>query len=230
MLRVAVSWSGGKDSALAFHKALTQGHEICCITTFLWENPSLAHPINFLELQAKAIKIRHFKVETREPYFESYKQALSHFADEESIEAVVTGDIAPLDAFHGNWMDEVCKSLGLKVIKPLWGVDRRQILNDLFSQGFKAVFSCVKKPWFNEHWIGRELSHESLQELEILHEHYGIDLCGENGEYHTLITDAPFFEQKIEISKYSVERHNGNFYVKLEEASLKPKKMVKTNE
>jgi len=224
VLRVAVSWSGGKDSALAYNEALIQGHEICCIITFLWENPSIAHPINFLELQAKALEMQHFKFEAREPYFESYKQALSCLAKEENIKGVVTGDIAPLDAFHGNWMDNICRSLNLKLIKPLWGVDRRQILNNLISQGFNAVFSCVKKPWFNDYWVGRELSWESLQELEALKKRYGIDLCGENGEYHTLVTDAPFFRRIIEISKYGVEVHDGNFYMRVEEASLKPKK------
>lgn len=222
-MRVAVSWSGGKDSCLAYQKALAQDHEICGIITFLWENPSLAHPLHIIELQAKAIKTKHFKAETKEPYFEHYRKALSSLAKEESIEGIVTGDIAPLDAFHGNWMDDVCKGLNLKVIKPLWGVDRHQILKELISQGCKAVFSCVKKPWFDEKWLGRELNWESLEELKTLRNCYGIDLCGENGEYHTLITDAPIFKEIIEISRYIVERRNGTFYMKIEEAYLKPK-------
>lgn len=222
-LLVVVSWSGGKDSCLAYNKAKAQGHEICGIITFLWENPSLAHPLNVIELQAKALRIKHFKAETREPYFEHYKQALSRLAEEEGIEGIVTGDIAPLDAFHGNWIDNVCRELNLKVIKPLWGVDRHQILEELISQGYKAVFSCVKTPWFNEAWLGRELNWESMKELETLRDRYGMDLCGENGEYHTLITDAPIFKETIEISKYNLERRNGTFYMKIEEASLKPK-------
>jgi uncharacterized protein (TIGR00290 family) len=208
---------------LAYQKTAAQGHEICCIVTFLWENPSLAHPIQIIELQAKALKTRHFKAETREPYFEHYQKAIFSLAKEEGIEGIVTGDIAPLDAFHGNWMEDVCKGLNLKLIKPLWGVDRYQILKELISEGCKAVFSCVKKPWFDERWLGRELNWESLEELKKLRDRYGIDLCGENGEYHTLITDAPIFKETIKISKHTVERRNGTFYMKIEEASLKPK-------
>ncbi|MCS7095451.1 MAG: diphthine--ammonia ligase [Candidatus Bathyarchaeota archaeon] len=222
-MRVVVSWSGGKDSCLAYQKALTQGHEICGIVTFLWENPSHAHPLCIVELQAKALKTKHFKAETREPYFEHYKNALLHLTENEGIEAIVTGDIAPLDAFHGNWMDSICKELGIEVIKPLWGIDRYQILKELISQGCKAVFSCVKKPWFNENWLGRELTWEAIEELKTLRDRYGIDLCGENGEYHTLIIDAPILKETIEISKYDIERHNGAFYMKIVEASLKPK-------
>jgi uncharacterized protein (TIGR00290 family) len=120
-------------------------------------------------------------------------------------------------------MEDVCKGLNLKLIKPLWGVDRYQILKELISEGCKAVFSCVKKPWFDERWLGRELNWESLEELKKLRDRYGIDLCGENGEYHTLITDAPIFKETIKISKHTVERRNGTFYMKIEEASLKPK-------
>ncbi|MEM2953731.1 MAG: diphthine--ammonia ligase [Candidatus Bathyarchaeia archaeon] len=223
---MAVSWSGGKDSYLAYQKAIAQDHEICCIITFLWENPSIAHPLNIIELQAKALKIKHFKAETKEPYFEYYRQALSRLVEEENIEGIVTGDIAPLDAFHGNWMTDVCKRLNVKVIKPLWGVDRHQILQEIISQGCRAVFSCVKKPWFDEGWIGRQLNWKTLKELETLRDLYGIDLCGENGEYHTLITDAPTFKETIEISKFNIERSNGAFYMKIEEASLKPKHVM----
>ncbi len=210
-LRVLVSWSGGKDSCLAYHKALAQGHKIYGIVTFIWEKPSLAHPLKITELQAKALETKYFKAETREPYFEHYKKAISKLAENGGIEGIVTGDIAPLDAFHGNWMDNICKELNIKLIRPLWGVDRYQILKELISQGCKAVFSCVKMPWFNEKWLGRELNWESLEELKILGNRYGMDLCGENGEYHTLVTDAPIFKKAIEISKFSVERCNGTF-------------------
>lgn len=216
----------GKDSCLAYQKALAQGHEICGIITFLWENPSLAHPTGIIELQAKALKTKLFKAETRKPCFEHYKQAISNLAEKEGIEGIVTGDIAPLDAFHGNWMDNVCKEVNMKLIKPLWGVDRYKILQELISQGCKAVFSCVKTPWFNEKWLGRELDWETLEKLKKLRDSYGIDLCGENGEYHTLITDAPTFKETIEISKFNVEKHGGTFYVKIEEASIKPKHVM----
>ncbi|MBC7130519.1 diphthine--ammonia ligase [Candidatus Bathyarchaeota archaeon] len=222
-MKVAVSWSGGKDSCIAYQRALAKSFNIRCIVTFIWETPSIAHPLPIIELQAEAIEKKLFKANVSEPYFQQYQQAISQLVDKEGIQAIVTGDIAPVDAFHGNWMDNVCEGLNVKVLKPIWGIDRYTLLKDLITSGCKAVFSCVKKPWFDESWIGRELNWETLQKLEALKEKYSIDLCGEYGEYHTLILDAPFFKKKIEISKYSIERRNGNFYMKVKEASLKPK-------
>lgn len=56
---------------------------------------------------------------------------------------------------------------------------------------FQSYFSCVKKPWFNEEWLGRELNMETLERLKDLSAKQGIDLCSENGEYHTLVLTAP---------------------------------------
>lgn len=224
-MRVAVSWSGGKDSCLAYQKAIAQGHEVGSIITFLWENPSVAHPIRIIDLQAKTMRVKQVKMEVREPYFEQYRKAIAHITEEERIEGIVTGDMAIVDPFHGNWMENVCKNLGVKVIKPLWNADRRQIIEELLYQGIRAVFSCVKQPWFSVEWIGRELNWKSLEELEALREKSGMDLCGENGEYHTIILDAPFFDEAIEISKYTKEKRNGTFFINIEEISLKPKSM-----
>jgi len=222
-LRVAISWSGGKDSCLAYLKAVQLGFSISCLVTFLWEKPSLAHPLSIIELQAKASGTRLYKARVREPYFEQYRQAIRDLVKENNIEAIIVGDIAPLDAFHGNWMENVCQGLGIRVLKPLWEIERRKLLEDLISSHCKVVFSCVKKPWFSESWVGRELDWESLGELEKLSREYGIDLSGENGEYHTLVLDAPFFKETIKISRYSIDSHNGSFYMRVEEAFLEPK-------
>ena len=178
-MKVAVSWSGGKDSCLACSKAITQGYDVTHIVTFIWETPSLAHPLPLIALQSKALGIRHIEARVKEPYFEQYKETISRLIKENGIEGIVTGDISFVDSYHGNWIDDVCKGLNIEVIKPLWGVDRYEILNELISQGFKAVFTCAKQPWFDEKWLGRELDWECLKDLKELREKYGIDLCGE---------------------------------------------------
>ena len=146
-MKVAVSWSGGKDSGLACSKAITQGYDVTHIVTFIWETPSLAHPLPLIALQSKALGIRHIEARVKEPYFEQYKETISRLIKENGIEGIVTGDISFVDSYHGNWIDDVCKGLNIEVIKPLWGVDRYEILNELISQGFKAVFTCAKQPY-----------------------------------------------------------------------------------
>lgn len=222
-MKVAVSWSGGKDSCLACSKAIARGYDVTHIVTFIWETPSLAHPLPLIALQSKALGIRHIEARVKEPYFEQYKETISRLIKENGIEGIVTGDISFVDSYHGNWVDDVCKGLNIEVIKPLWGVDHYEILNELISQGFKAVFTCAKQPWFDEEWLGRKLDWECLKDLKELREKYGIDICGELGEYHTMIIDAPIFKEAIEISKFSKEKQNTVLFMRISEFSLKPK-------
>lgn len=96
-------------------------------------------------------------------------------------------------------------------------------MEELIRKGFRVIFSCVKKPWFNEEWLGRELNLETLERLKDLSAKQGIDLCGENGEYHTLVLDSPDFNKYIEIAEHSIERRNGSFFIRIDEAYLKNK-------
>jgi diphthine-ammonia ligase len=227
-LKVAVLWSGGKDSSLACYKAIAQGYDVNDIVTFIWETPSPcahAHPLLLIALQSKALGIKHIeaRVKDGQPYFEQYIEAISHLIKEDGIEGIVTGDIVFLDISRRNWMDDICRELSIKIIKPLWDIDRYEMLTELISQGFKAVFTSVEQRWFDETWLGRELDWECLEDLKELREKYGIDLCGEFGEYHTMIVDAPFFKETIEISKFSKEKMDAVLFMKVIESSLKPK-------
>ena len=225
-MKVAASWSGGKDSCLACYKAIAQGYDVINLVTFIWETPSLAHPLPLIALQSKALGIKQIEAKVKEPYFEQYIETLSRLIKENGIEGIVTGDIYFVDSSHRNWMDDVCKELSIEIIKPLWDVDRYEILNELISRGFKAVFTCAKQPWFDEKWLGRELDWECLKDLTELREKYGIDICGELGEYHTMIIDAPIFKEAIHISKFSKEKQNTVLFMRISEFSLKPKNQL----
>lgn len=87
---------------------------------------------------------------------------------------------------------------------PLWGRPRRELLSNLLESGFKAVFSLVKKPWFTEEWVGRALDQRAVDDLERLALETDLDLCGENGEYHTLVLDGPIFKKTLVISASTV--------------------------
>ncbi len=157
------------------------------------------------------------------PYFEAYRQTIFQLKKDYGVEGVVTGDISYVDSFHGNWIDDVCKDTGVKVIKPLWGLDRSQILTELVSSGFKVIFTCVKQPWFSEGWLGRTLDMQSIRDLKELNEECGMDMCGEMGEYHTMTLDAPFFTQTVQISEFKREKIGDAFVLEPIELSLAPK-------
>ncbi len=191
------------------------------ICSYSW--PSVCHPLPLMRLQSKVMEIPHLQVRVKEPYREGYRGAISRLKKTEGIEGIVTGDIYVVDSTHGRWMESVCKGLDVDVIMPLWGQDTFQVLNEEVSEGFRAIFTCLKQPWFNEEWLGRELNERCLEDLKALIDRCGIDPCGENGEYHTMVIDGPIFNEAIEISKYSKEKQNNRLFIKISEFYLKSK-------
>jgi uncharacterized protein (TIGR00290 family) len=200
--RAVVLWTGGKDCNLALWEAKRAGYQIAALVTFATNRYKFkAHPVPILIAQAKALSIPHLSIEINEPYKESYQKALAELKRSLQIDTVITGDIAEVDGYH-NWITECSKPAKLNVWLPLWNLNRFQVLNNVIDFGFKTIFSCVKKPWFNRSWLGRELNRETLLELEKIRETSGLDICGEQGEYHTFVLDSPLFRKTIKVESF----------------------------
>ncbi len=167
------------------------------------------HPTTITKLQSEAVETRFLWDRLEPPYLEAYRESILELKNEFGIEAIVTGDIT-VDSFHGAWIDEVCKDTGVKVLKPLWEMDRNAILDDLIGSGFKVIFTCVKEPWMTDDWLGRTIDAQRVKEMEALHEKNGLDICGEFGEYHTMTLDAPFFTKTIQVPMFKMKRWTHN--------------------
>lgn len=94
---------------------------------------------------------------------------------------------------------------------PLFGKDRMELLEALLQLDFDIIYSCVKAPFFNSSWIGRRLDRTALNEMmamaatEFLTDEQitagikPLDLCGERGEYHTMVLDSPTYQNRVEL-------------------------------
>jgi diphthine-ammonia ligase len=221
--RAAVLWTGGKDSALSMHLAQSMGYQICCLATFVpSEAKFLAHPIDFIRNQSISALMPLHLIEIREPFRQGYENAIRTLKNNLGIEALITGDIAEVDG-QANWIRQCSESLNIDVQTPLWNWDRLTLLQRLIQEKFKVIFSCVKSPWLCEKWIGKEIDHAAVEDLQKVRSATGLDLCGEQGEYHTLVTDAPFFKKKIQIKSYSKKQKDSMSYIAIEQLEMTPK-------
>jgi len=225
-MKVAVSWSGGMESALACYKASKLGHDIKYLVVFVAETwPSFCHPLKIMELQAKSIGIPLLKLQVKEPYEQSYREAIKKLI-EGGIKGIITGDIYVVDDIHGRWMDKVTAGLDISVIMPLWAQDTSKVLNEEVTSGFRSVFTCLGKKWFTKEWLGKELNQTTVNELRTLAKEKGMDPCGENGEYHTMTIDGPNFKETINISNFAKEERNNRLFIKIKEYSSKNKNIL----
>ena len=191
--KAAVLWTGGKDSALALQVSLNL-YDIRRLVCFVpVDNRQFyAHPTELMELQAQKIRIPIEFVPISEPYKQSYHQQIETIRDS-GTEVLITGDISTVGGMP-NWIDEVAADL-VEVYKPLWELDRHTILDTLISNKFKVVCSLAYKKHFQPTIAGRYFDAKLISELKQL----PIDACGEQGEYHTWVLDAPFFKAPVQL-------------------------------
>ncbi len=115
----AMLWTGGKDSALAMYHAQQAGYNIRCLATFAPLHATfLAHPLDFIAMQAAALALPHYVLPVSEPFDEGYEYSLQWLKEKTGIDSVVTGDIDAVDG-KPNWVRERCRSLELDVYTPL---------------------------------------------------------------------------------------------------------------
>jgi uncharacterized protein (TIGR00290 family) len=221
---VAMSWTGGKDSSLAFYEAELLGYEINCLVTFAGDQGTfIAHPLDLIVLQAHALGRPHYRIDVREPFDRGYENAISSLKDQYGIDTLVTGDIGEIAGHDPNWIVDRAARCNVEVIRPLWHYNRIELLNRLLELGFKAVFSCVKRPWFTDEWLGMELTKRRIQQLVQISQRTGLDTCGEQGEYHTLALDGPQFKKSVRIESYSKREKDSIMYLALEHFHLEEK-------
>jgi uncharacterized protein (TIGR00290 family) len=219
--KATVLWTGGKDSALALYEARLSGYEIVSLVTFIPDEADfLAHPLSIMEAQSQALNLPHRTILISEPFKENYENAISSIKEKFEVDTLVTGDISPVDGYP-NWIRECSLPSRMKVFTPLWGQDRRTILNRLLFLRFQVIFSGVKKTWFTEDWLGREITNSSVEQLKVLGRETGLDLCGEQGEYHSLVLDGPPFLKRIEIKAFSKGVKDSMCYLKIEDWTIR---------
>ena len=199
-MRLAGLLSGGKDSVYAAHLTQRQGHQLAYLVSLRSRNPDsyMFHTVNIdlTRLQAEA-----WQIEYREALTEGEKE--KELADLEAalaeldIDGIITGAIA--SNYQRERIDKITNKLGIKHLSPLWGKDRKQLLNDMIESGMEIIFSAVAAHGLDKTWLGEKIDTGRVSKLKALSDKYGVDMCGEGGEYESLVVDAPWFTKRIQI-------------------------------
>ena len=196
-MNFAMSYSFGKDSAFALYKMLEAGHKPVCLVTTINKNngKSWTHGINsnIIERSAKALDLPIILVPCDAKNYENaFEDALKE-SKNMGATACVFGD---MDInLHLEWNKARCMNAELECITPLWGINRERVIFEELNIGFTAVIKCIEKKFLGTEFLGKIIDKNILNKIQST----GADICGENGEYHTLVINGPIYKNSIEI-------------------------------
>jgi len=144
---------------------------------------------------------------------EEYEKIMSQFVESAkavNIEYFAFGDFF-LDDVR-SYREENLTGTGISPLFPIWGIPTDKLSREMMRSGLKAVITCVDPKKLPQEFIGREYNEAFLEDLP-----EGVDPCGENGEFHSFVFDAPNFARPIEISLGEVVKRDGFIFVDIVE-------------
>lgn len=194
------NWSSGKDSALALYKTLQANEfEICSLVTSVntHYNRISMHGVRteLLEKQAESLKLPLHKMEipempSMEIYEEIMKKTLEGFKNE-GVTHSIFGDIFLEDL--RKYREDKLQAINFKGVFPLWKIKTQKLMDEFLDLGFKTIVTCVNEKYLDKSFAGRIIDKTFIRELP-----KNVDVCGENGEFHTFTFDGPIFSKPIE--------------------------------
>ena len=195
--KAIVSWSGGKDSALALLEA-QRDYEIVALLTTVTEvyDRISVHGVrtSLLEQQARSLNCALDKVViprtcSNDEYEARMRDGLAKYRTA-GVLSVVCGDISLEDVRR--YREEKLFTDGLTGVFPLWGRDTTEMAHHFIALGFRAVLCCVDTTVLAADFAGRLYDRETLAQLPPT-----VDPCGENGEFHTFVFDGPNMASRV---------------------------------
>jgi diphthine-ammonia ligase len=203
-MKVAVLFSGGKDSAFALWCAQMQGWDIETLVTVFpkSEDSWMFHypAVEWTRLQAQALGLRQEVVRTlgvKEKELEDLKKALSKVKKSSGIDGIVSGAVA--SEYQKTRLDNLCEPLGLRSFAPLWHKNQFELVKEQIESGFEIIVTACNALGLDEKWLGRRLGGKELDELVELKERYGLNVAFEGGEAETFVLGAPNFIGRLKV-------------------------------
>ncbi len=209
-MKIFLSWSGGKDSALALYEIQkANSHHVAALLTTVTEDYDRIsmHGVRraLLEQQAEALELPVKKIlipkDSTNAIYEARMRALLEEGLREGIDTVAFGDIFLEDLKL--YREKNLAQLGMKGLFPIWKRDSAELARTFIGLGFKAVLVCVDAAILDPSFAGRLYDRELLRDLPP-----NVDPCGENGEFHSFAFDGPIFKHTIKHTVGEVVRRD----------------------
>jgi len=206
-----MSWSSGKDSAYALHIARDDRRvdvRALLVTVNEAADRVAMHAVrrSLLEAQAERLRLPLHVVDIPSPcpneVYEARMADAVTAARDAQVERMVFGDLFLEDVRA--YRERNLADTGISPVFPLFGRQTDLLAREMIGSGVRAVLTCIDPRVLPAEFVGRSFDEQLLAELP-----EGVDPCGERGEFHTFVWDAPGFRAPIDIELGEVVSRDG---------------------
>jgi uncharacterized protein (TIGR00290 family) len=215
--RVWLSWSSGKDSAWALRLLRQQPDvEVAGLLTTITEqfDRVAMHAVrtDLLRLQAESVGLPLRLISLpfpcgNEVYEERMREAIDA-AQTDGIEGIAFGDLFLADVRQ--YREMMMEGTGITPLFPLWGRPTAELAREMTAGGLRAQITCIDPRCVPASLAGKEYNGDFLNALPD-----GVDLCGENGEFHSFAFDGPMFNRPVEFTVGKTVERDGFIFTDL---------------
>ncbi len=219
-MKVAVLYSGGKDSNYAVEYALKKGWEIKYLLSvkptrtdcYLFHFATVEHT----PMQAEALGLKHILVRcsVADPVQEAL--VVREVVEGNRVDAVLLGGTG-LQQTQIKSIQNALLPLGIEVFAAHAGEDHDLVVKTLIAKGYDIRISQIATEGLSEKWLGRQIDKDSFAELQKLSQQFGFHIGGEGGYYDTFVCDGPMFRKRIIIEdaeNFMEGRYSGHMIAK----------------
>jgi len=214
-MRLAILFTGGKDSLYAMYKVMKEHKNVVCLLTMFSKNKEsyMFHTssIEITKLQAKTLNLPLLIGKTdgeKETELKDLKNLIQEAVKKYKIDGIVTG--ALYSVYQSERIANICKGLGLKCINPLWHLEPEEELNELLKNKFEFILTAVAADGLDKSWLNKIITKIDIKKLKELNKKYGVSLIGEGGCFESLVLNCPIFNKKISILDYEIKMESEN--------------------
>lgn len=214
MEEALLSWSGGKDSAMALFETRAKRRLgiSALLTTFTRDFDRVSmHGVrrSLLEKQSEMVglpleKVWITKGASNREYDSQMRKTLGVYA-RKGVRKVIFGDLFLEDIRR--YREERLAEVGMRGVFPLWGRETGRLAKFFVDKGFRAIVCCVDPRALTRRFCGAEFDEEFISKLPAK-----VDPCGENGEFHTFVYDGPVFKKRIGVRAGRVVLRDGFYF------------------
>ena len=211
---IILTWSGGKDSALALFYLKNSPHfqVTSLLTTITKDYDRISMhgvPSGLLISQAQSLELPLEKVfiskhSSNEEYQAQMEKTLLSYQGQ-GISSVAFGDIFLEDL--RKYREGNLSTINMKGVFPLWEMDTSVLAQTFIALGFKAIITCVDSNFLDKKFVGRLFDQQFLRDLP-----QNVDPCGENGEFHSFVFEGPIFKNPVRFNPGEVVFRDNRFY------------------